>query len=732
MKKVLYSLLLCALCTVLRAQDLNTWTHFYAYNALTHVVPTSGSVYVLSAGRLFAYNPGDETVAEYNTINLLSDHSTITDICWNRQAQCLVIAYENGNLDLLDTKTLDLVNNAAIVKETTTRSKRINTMLAYDDKVYLVMDYGIITVNARRREIGDTYRFNTGSATCTGVWAEGDSIFLMANRALPDYGATVIGGRVGDNLLDKSKWTPASPQRRQQVERAVAADKQSRTITSADSKIEDTFHNCFWGADTDNSLMLYAKADDGTFTQQWQRGRKPYGPASNDFYIMHWVKGRLYTVGRGWRTKVDSNEPGITQVYSPDTQGWMTFDTPSRDELGFNFVATSDIAVDPRDTAHVMVSTKSGVYEYRSGKYVKRWDKSNSPIKGLGDTDSRNFQLVLGSAYDANGTLWVLNSACSNGLLSLDQGNGVNAAPGTWTHHPTGDLDRFAPYVRFLANPVFDKSGRLWFININYDDITFYSYDPASATLTTYRPNMNQDGTTLYDDSGDGFLRHINVDNEGNIWIAGTKGIAYLPADETGTATTTVRQHKIARNDGTGLADYLLSTVDATCIIFDSSNRKYVATEGAGIYLISSDNNGEVQHYTTANSHLMSDNVRYLALDEATGTLYCSTDRGLCAVRTDGITVPTTLDEDNIHIYPNPVTPDYSGMITIEGLTVGADIKITTATGYIVHTGRTASAIYQWDGCDRSGKRCASGVYNILLATQDGEEGCVAKIAMVK
>ena len=128
----------------------------------------------------------------------------------------------------------------------------------------------------------------------------------------------------------------------------------------------------------------------------------------------------------------------------------------------------------------------------------------------------------------------------------------------------------------------------------------------------------------------------------------------------------------------------------------------------------------------------MSNNVRCLALDEQTGTLYCSTDRGLCSVRTDAIAVPSSLDKNNIRVYPNPVRPDYTGMITFEGLTVGADIKITTATGAVVHTGRSTSALYQWDGCDQSGNRCASGVYNILLATDDGSEGCVAKVAIIK
>lgn len=723
-------LILLTLCLPMHAAGLGEWTLFHAYNDLTRIVPASKAVYALSAGALFSYNAGDESLTEYNVTNLLNDSEDITDICWNGQTQHLVIAYANGNIDLLDTRDNSVRNFSAIADEITTRSKTIKDILCHGSHAYIVMQYGVITLNTARQEFGDTYRFTTGSASFTGAWVENDSLFLEADRVLDTYGSTVIRGKLTDNLLDKSKWHGVDAGRAVQVKASIAKYRQARTVTegSKDNLIADTYRNCHWGADKDGGLMKYAMTDDNAYTPQWQKGVKPDGPASNDFYTIKWENNRLYTLSRGWRTNIDSYEPGVIQVYNPDA-GWSVFQTPSKEDIGIDFIATSDIAIDPRDTSHVMVGAKSGLYEFYAGRFVRRWSKANSPIKSFGSGTSETYQLVLGTIYDASGTLWALNAMVNDGLLKLTQPRtgGSAESESRWETFTHSQLQS----TPIISNPVFDGRGRLWFINLDWGNTNFFSYDPAGNILTEYHPYYNQDGAGLYNQN-DSFLRDINIDVEGNVWLCGTNGICYLPARETGTGTDVMTQHKVPRNDGTGLADYLLSTVDASCIIFDSAGRKYVGTQGSGIYVISADNNTEVQNYNTSNCNIISDNVYRLALDEKTGMLYCSTDRGLCAVRTDGITVPASLDKNNIRVYPNPVRPDYTGMITFEGLTVGADIKITTATGAIVHTGRSTSALYQWDGCDLSGNRCASGVYNVLLATEDGSEGCVAKVAMVK
>ena len=84
-----------------------------------------------------------------------------------------------------------------------------------------------------------------------------------------------------------------------------------------------------------------------------------------------------------------------------------------------------------------------------------------------------------------------------------------------------------------------------------------------------------------------------------------------------------------------------------------------------------------------------------------------------------------------MYAYPNPVRPDYTGPITITGLSQNADVRIVTSSGSLVAKGISTGGSYSWNGCDLNGRRVASGVYMVLTATSDGKKGTVCKIAIV-
>ena len=189
---------------------------------------------------------------------------------------------------------------------------------------------------------------------------------------------------------------------------------------------------------------------------------------------------------------------------------------------------------------------------------------------------------------------------------------------------------------------------------------------------------------------------------------------------------------KVPRNDGTNLADYLLAGAVVMDIAIDGGNRKWIATQGSGLYLIDSDNMTELAHFTTENSYILSDNIISLAIDNKNGELYIGTDLGLCSYTTDASTAVETMEKDQVYAYPNPVVSGYDGLITIVGLSLNADVKILTTSGQLVAQGRSNGGTFTWDGRDRQGKRVASGVYMVATATSEGIKGTVCKIAIIR
>ena len=189
---------------------------------------------------------------------------------------------------------------------------------------------------------------------------------------------------------------------------------------------------------------------------------------------------------------------------------------------------------------------------------------------------------------------------------------------------------------------------------------------------------------------------------------------------------------KVPRNDGTNYADYLLNNVDITCMAIDGAGRKWFGTNDNGVYLISEDNMTQIHHFLTSNSMLLSNTVESIAIDGRTGEVFIGTDKGLCSYMSDATDTNEEMDKDNVWAYPNPVTPEYQGLITITGLSFDADVKIVSANGALINQGRSTGGTYVWNGCDLKGNRVAAGVYMVMTAKSDGKKGTVCKVAIIR
>ena len=186
------------------------------------------------------------------------------------------------------------------------------------------------------------------------------------------------------------------------------------------------------------------------------------------------------------------------------------------------------------------------------------------------------------------------------------------------------------------------------------------------------------------------------------------------------------------RNDGTNLADYLLTGVPMTAVVIDGGNRKWFATSANGAYLIGADNMTELEHFTSDNSPLLDNNVESICIDGKTGEVFFGTASGLCSYMGDATEPSDEMTKDNVYAFPNPVRPGYRGKVTIAGLTDGAEVKIATASGQLVARGTAVGGSYQWDVRHQgSGDRVAAGVYYIYVSTADGSESVAAKVIVV-
>ena len=679
MKRLALLLLLIAQLSIINCQlsiaQIGTWRAFMSYYEPQQIIKAgSNTLFVRASNSLYSYHLNDHSITTYDKVNTLSD-TYISYIAWSQQAKRLIIVYQNGNIDLMDLQE-NVTNISSLYTKTLTESKTVNNVYIHQQYAYLCMPFGVIKVNMERAEISETYMLNQNIQT---VVIDNTSIYARNDQG------TVYSALLSTNLIDKSNWN------------------------ATDTYPAFTTDTADWDAYIDIVKTL-----------------KPDGPYYNQFYESKIVNGKLYTTGGAFRSgQIALNNPGIIQEYDFDT--WTIYPTNINEITGFNYMDINCVDIDPTDNSRVMAAGRCGLYEFKNGVLENFYYKENSPLRPVTSSSTgkyltNDYTLVHGIKFDNDGNLWVLNSQANNvNLLEFTKS-------GQWISHYKNELcykdNTSMSTMRCL---LFDSQGLLWFINTHFNSPCIICYDKTTDKVLIYSSFTNQDGTN-YENC---YPYDIQEDYQGNIWIATNQGPFYIKKEEKGQSNATLYQEKVPRNDGTNFADYLLSGIHTNGIAIDGGGRKWFATIGNGVFLVSADNMTQLQNFTAENSPLLSNNVQYISINHSSGEVFFLTDKGLCSYIADATVASDDMQKDNVYAYPNPVEPGYTGLITVVGLSFDADVKILTSSGRLVAQGRSNGGTFTWDGCDQQGKRVASGVYMVAAATSDGNKGIVCKLAII-
>ena len=685
------AILLMATLTAWADSAKDRWTIYPSYSNITEIEPVGNICFVLASGAIFSYNITDGDVQTYDKAGVMSDVK-VSHIGWSKVAKRLVVVYTNSNIDLLSANG-DVINVPDLYRKSMTDNKTINHIDFDGPYAYLATAFGVVKLNTRDGAIMDTYQLDT-DVSYTYV----KNGYLYAESK--EHGR--LRCKLTDNLLDKSRWVR---------EDGFTTLRENRT------NVQDKQTNLWWTKTADGKLTYYTVDADGKRTYKTE-GVLPEGPASNNFYRLYNHNGKIYAVGGLFSQETNGNLPGEVHVWDGTT--WGHYEQPTEAQLGHKNVDYLCMDFDPLKEGHVMVGAKSGLYEFQDGKFVKCYNRDNSPLESATADKSKNYVMATGVKYDPTGNLWVLNSQITNPLKMLSK-------DGEWSVMNNIELtkDNAWDVKELFLSPTY---GYMWFVNSYWEETKLFAYDYKNNKLyDAGGPTFtNEDYATIKPY----YLFHVTEDKNGNIWVASSAGPLYLTPNDVKNGGGFVTQHKVPRNDGTNLADYLLSNVETRCIAVDGGNRKWIATS-SGVFLISDDCNTQVEHFTTDNSPLLSNTVHYVLVDPNSSTVYFATDKGLCSYQSDATTPNEKMTKDNVYAYPNPVTPDYTDDITIVGLSYNADVKIVTTNGTLVNQGRSTGGSYRWNGCDLKGKRVASGIYMVETATEDGSKGTVCKIAII-
>lgn len=750
--------------TAFSSNGIDDWRLYPSYHNATYCQVAGDKLYILASGALYSYNRSDSEVRLYDKINTLSDID-ITHIAYCKEIKALVIVYSNANIDILYDD--EEIYNLSDFKNKLLPQKKINSINIQGSTAYLSTEFGTVEIDLENLEFRNTY--NTGLDT--------KYTYLFKDRL---YTATESGlyyCQTSKNMLDKSNWEKAHQNTMKALAEldgklyciasdgkfmevipetntlktvdgndnysylyregdsfiAVSANRIVKIDSNGTNKICDLKekynfilkdNDTFWCCNGYGGVVESAVKDNAIVPKN--RPLLPDSPIRNYCEFMQFTSDEKLLVAGGNLNYFDITfYDGTLMEYDYVNDSWNNLpeDTVKK-ATGLRYVNMCSIDEDPTEPGHYFASSFGyGIYEFREGKFVNHYSMHNSPIETVVPSNNRYVRVPM-VKFDNEGNLWCINTGVKDIVKILKK-------DGTWISLHYKPIE----YLETMVEPIIDSRGWLWITSLQGEAGVFCaklnstpfdtSDDESKVWLNKF---TNQDGTSydIYQ------VYALTEDHNGKMWVGTNAGLFVIDNPQKFFNDGILKQIKVPRNDGTGLADYLLSGTYIKSIKVDGANRKWVGTNDNGIYLISADGLETIHHFTTENSPLPSDCIESIAINGKSGEVFIGTDKGMASYMSDATRAEEKLDENNVYAYPNPVKADYSGVISIVGLTAGCNVKIVDAAGFLMNEGTSQGGKYNWNGRNRRGEKVASGVYYVLTYDSNGDEGVATKILITR
>lgn len=735
-----------------------------------NVVDMGDEVYYLVSGSLYRFDKSTKENESLNRANYLND-VVISNIYYNDYRGYLMVVYDNSNIDII-TSEGDIINLPEIKAASLTQSKTINDVnFTPEGRVYLATDFGYVVLNDKKWEVLESRIFGQKVNSVAEV---GDYMLVSQGTELR-YGKVgkhyeTIGsmpkvkGKVSNDggrlrtltdskLLICTGWTYTANVSVNEAGEVVAniAESQPCKTDNLQATPSGYLLNCFSNncyltldatgsnftkVDAENQMYSAYKGGDGTLWAVGDNGLHQatdnanfYKPAAlsfvTPFHLTYNNAQRLlYVTSTGSNAFISAqNLPTGVNTFDGITVKDVT-PTPTIENGGSFYPVFSA----SEENTYFMGNWWNGIHKVTGGKVVNNYNWENSPMEhAMG-----GYYCSPIIALDKAGNLWAAQSSAPAGksFFVLPQAKqaqkAVTASDWITVNVPGASPSKFS-VLTMLRNSnvkVFSDGtfgGSLFFIN---DGGT----PSANPTTKSYSSGslFDQDGNIVNWNN----IYTLTEDQNGNVWMGTNDGVlVFNPAD---AFKSDFRLHhiKVPRNDGTNLADYLLNGIAVSHIAVDASNRKWICTNGSGLFLVSADGTTVISQFNTDNSPLLSDVVYRVCPDPYSNAVYVTTSNGMMIYRTNRTSGENSFS--NVVAYPNPVRPDYYGLITITGLMENSLVKIADASGNVVKQLKSVGGECTWDGTVDGAERVKSGVYFVFASQADGSEAAVTKILIVR
>jgi len=749
--------------SIIFSQDFSDrWKGYFSYYNITDLDESDNKVYAAAENAYFIYDIPTQSIQTVTSIEGLSGNK-ISKIYHSKNYGLTCIGYEDGLIQIVMDNNQNLFSVVDIRDKISIspNTKRINNFFEFEGKLYISTDFGIAEYSLQNLEFEDSFfigengsqiqinqitilgdkiyaasregiksaditepnliDFEAWQTEYTGNWKGvlnfSNTIFGLRNNTIStlENGTASVFEAVGSNVTgfnvsgEQLVITAANQVSAYNSEFNLEAfiDQLQDAEFSINTSVSSNGH--YFLGHSSLGLLNFQDSNTTAFSKL-----SPDGPLLNRIFSLEATFRDLWiTFGEydQFLNPFPLNSRGLSHLTE---EGWINInveDLNSAREL-------SNVTIDPSNPNRVFVSSFfDGLLEIENNELIQQYDSSNSIIEGV--PGNLNDNRIGASVFDTQGNLYFTNSIAENQLKRLNtNGEFENINMSNGYLNPTETSS---------SKMVIDNNNNI-FIGTLGDGVVAYS----ASTNTSALISSNIQGVEFPDTfNANPNITALEIDQNSRLWIGTQAGLRVM-SNPTAifNENQNVNVSPIIIEDVDGLPQELLFEQFITDITTDGANNKWISTADSGVFQVSANGQDILNIFNVENSPLPTNSVRTVEINQATGEVFFGTSSGLLSYSSRVTSGNETLE--NLRAYPNPVRPNYIGLVTVDGITDGANVKITDVSGNLVFEEFVDGGSIQWDTRAFGKHKVASGVYFIVVTGEDQIETKVGKIMIIR
>jgi hypothetical protein len=695
------------------AQDIavGTWRTHFSYTDARIIEVTSDKIFCAAANGLFSIDLDDNSIRKLSKIDGLSDIG-VSALKFDAASKVLAIGYRSGLVDFIFENEIITIRD--IFNSNLEADKGINDITFGAGRAFLATDLGVIVVNIKRREIVENYvqiGMGGNEVSVLELSFSDNQLFARTNEG-------VQSGSSNLNLLDFNNWIHYP----------------STTSFTSLTLVDNRYYAL-------NGTNVYQLSE-----SSWiDTGVDLPSDASKLFS----VNNELISAGLNaiYRFSNDTFEPAasLSLSFANDIE-WVGNEFIVADAT-LGLINQSSISISPQGPISDEFSEVKGIsneiYAFHAPSpfsydgTVKRNGYSFFSEGNWSQIDIANFQNISDVARIGDNFYF---GSIGDGLLDLSNDQIIMDIPGS---HP--DLDTMIVAMNAKNNlwiSSFDNAhpihtltdDGIWssfseadlfedrFVSIDLTQTETAWLGGASGLITVFDPDQNKVDRISTSDDLPASYTDIDISVEDDGWVATTKGPALFSNASFVSGNTQAISPSFENR--VLFEDELVSAV-----MTDGGNRVWFGTN-RGLWVFNENTSEQVALFNESNSPIPSDNVLNLTYNPINGEVFITTDKGMVSFRSAS-SFGRRAHRD-VTIFPNPVRPNYSGLVGIKGLAKNVSVKVTDINGNLVKEIEANGGTASWNLQDLTNANVVTGVYFLFSSSSDGTETFVGKIAVIR